>query len=290
MLYADILVNSIDLAAIYLLLSLGWVIVYRATGILNFAYGQFVMVGAYLYYELVVVAHLPWWIALLLALGLGAALSAAAFLGLLRPVTGQPLFAQVVLTMGLAVVISSVASMIWGPNAYVLPQPFTNHTYHLFAGATITLLDIGTAAIAVAAVVALLALMDKTRLGVHMRASAESPLLASQGGINVAFIAALSWALAGILCTLGGIAYSQQSLVSSGVSDIGLIGIAPALLGGLDSIKGALVGSIVVALAQNFGVLWFGGNAGNVSVYVVILLVLLVRPTGMFGEREVRRV
>lgn len=290
MLYVNVLIGSIDLAGIYVLLSLGWVIIYRATGILNFALGQFVMIGAYLYYELFVVAALPWWAALLISLGLGAALSALTFFGLLRPVTGQPLFAQVVLTMGLAIVITSVVSMIWGPTARVLPQPFANPVYRLPGGATITLIDICTAAVAVIAVIVLLVVMDRTRLGVHMRASAESPLLASQGGINIASIAALSWAVAGALITLGGIAYSQQSLLSPSVSDIGLLGIAPALLGGLDSIKGALVGSVVVALAQNYGVLWFGGNAADVSAYLMILLVLAVRPTGLFGTREIRRI
>jgi branched-chain amino acid transport system permease protein len=287
----NVLAGSLNLAAIYLLLSLGWVIIYRGTGLLNFAHGQFVMVGAYLYYELAVVMSLPWWLALSLALVLGAGLSALTFFGLLRPVTGQPMFAQVVLTMGLSIVMTSIVSMIWGPTALTIPRPFPNHVIHLPLGATVTVIDLGVAAGAIAAVLLLLLVFERTRLGVHMRATAESTLLSSLGGINVAVIAAVSWAIAGAMVTLGGIAFSQQSLLSLGVADIGMRGIAPALLGGLDSIKGALVGSVIVALMQNFGVLLFGGTAADVSAYVVILGVVMVfRPTGLFGSAEVRRI
>jgi branched-chain amino acid transport system permease protein len=290
MLNVQVLVNSIPLAGIYLLLSLGWVVIYRATGLLNFAHGQFVMLGAYIYYFLFVTYGLPWWLALVIALGLGGAASALAFLGLLRPVTGQPLFAQIVLTMGLSIVLTSVVSLIWGSTPRTLVPPFQNHVFHLGGPITITLIDLCTAALAVLAVIALQLISGKTRLGVQMRASAESPLLASQSGINVNLIAALSWAIAGALITLGGVAYSQQSLLSPGVADLGLRGIAPALLGGLDSVKGTLIGSVVVALAQNFGVLWFGGQAADVSAYVLIFIVLIVRPTGLFGAREIRRI
>lgn len=289
MLYVNVLVSSIPLAGIYLLLALGWVVVFRATGLMNFALGQFVMVGAYLYFELLSVAHLPWWIALVLSLLLGMALSAITYLGLLKPVIGQPLFAQVVVTLGLSIVITSLVSMIWGPGTQIVPAPFFDSTYHLF-GVTIGLTEICIAGVAIVGAIVLIVLMERTRLGLHMRAGAEMPLLASQGGINVAVLAALSWGIAGALITLGGIAYSQESLLSNQVANIGLLGIAPALLGGLESIKGAVLGAAIVAVAQNLGVLWFGGNASDVSVYVVILLVLLIRPTGLMGAREVRRV
>jgi branched-chain amino acid transport system permease protein len=285
-----LVIDSMVLAGIYTLLSLGWVIVYRATGLLNFAHGQFLMVGAYLYYALVVQAGIPWGWALPAALLAGAALSAAAYAGLLKPVTGQPLFSQVVLTMGLAIVMTSIVSMIWGPTAKPLPMPFHNEVYHLISGATITRIELAVTLTTVACVVVLLLLLGRTRLGVRMRAAAESPLLASQSGVSVPMIAAVSWSLAGVLITFGGIAYAQQSLVSPTLGDLGLRGIAPALLGGLDSIPGAIVGSIVVALVQNLGEFWFGGGAADVAAYLVILAVLAVRPTGFFGTREVRRI
>jgi branched-chain amino acid transport system permease protein len=115
-------------------------------------------------------------------------------------------------------------------------------------------------------------------------------LLASQSGVNVSVIAAVSWAVAGVLITFGGIVYAQQSMVSPSLSDLGLRGIAPALLGGLDSIPGAILGSLIVAIAQNLGVFWFGGGAADVAAYLVILMVLAVRPTGLFGAREIRRI
>jgi branched-chain amino acid transport system permease protein len=233
---------------------------------------------------------MPWGWALAAALLVGAALSAVAYAGLLKPVTGQPLFSQVVLTMGLAIVMTSLVSMIWGPTPKPLPVPFRNEVYHLASGATITKIDLAVTLTTVACVMVLLLLLGRTRLGVRMRATAELPLLASQSGVSVPVIAAVSWALAGLLVTFGGIAYAQQSLVAPTLGDLGLRGIAPALLGGLDSIPGAIVGSIVVAFAQNLGVYWFGGSATDVAAYLVILAVLAVRPTGLFGTQEVRRV
>jgi branched-chain amino acid transport system permease protein len=148
-------------------------------------------------------------------------------------------------------------------------------------------------AVTLAALVSVIVLvlgLGRTRLGVQMRATAEWPLLASQSGVNVSVIAAVSWAVAGVLITFGGIVYAQQSMVSPSLSDLGLRGIAPALLGGLDSIPGAILGSLIVAIAQNLGVFWFGGGAADVAAYLVILMVLAVRPTGLFGAREIRRI
>jgi branched-chain amino acid transport system permease protein len=286
----DLVIDSVVLAATYTLLSLGWVVVYRATGVLNFAHGQFLMAGAYLYYALVVEVGMPWGSALSIALLAGAALSAIAYTGLLKPVTGQPLFSQIVLTMGLATVMTSLVSMIWGPTPKPLPMPFRHEVYRLTSEATITKTELAVTLTTAACVVVLLFLLGRTRLGVRMRANAESALLASQSGVNVAVIAAISWALAGVLVTFGGVAYAQQSLVSPILAELGLRGIAPALLGGLDSIRGAIIGSVVVAFVQNLGVYWFGGGAADVGAYLVILAVLTVRPTGLYGTRDVRRI
>jgi branched-chain amino acid transport system permease protein len=192
--------------------------------------------------------------------------------------------------MGLAIVMTSLAGMIWGPTPKSLPQPFHNDVYKLIWGATISKTDLAVTLAALVSVIVLVLGLGRTRLGVQMRATAELPLLASQSGVNVSIIAAVSWAVAGVLITFGGIVYAQQSMVSPGLSDLGLRGIAPALLGGLDSIPGAILGSLIVAIAQNLGVFWFGGGAADVAAYLVILIVLAVRPTGLFGTREIRRI
>jgi branched-chain amino acid transport system permease protein len=287
--YLTVLINSVVLSGVYVLLALGWVIIYRATGVLNFAEGQMVLLGVFVYYTLVATESVTWWLALILALVIMGIIGALSYASLLRPISSQPLFSQIVLTMGLAIVIDAAIGIIWGPSTRSLPLPFHDSVYHI-GNTPVTLIDLSTIAAAVVAVVVLGITLGRSRLGLRMRAAAEHPLLASQSGINITHVAAISWAISGALITLGGVAYAQQSLVSNNLTDLGLRGIAPALLGGLDSITGALVGAVIISLAENLGVLWLGASSEDVAAFVVILVILIIRPYGLFGSREIRRV
>jgi branched-chain amino acid transport system permease protein len=123
-----------------------------------------------------------------------------------------------------------------------------------------------------------------------MRAAAELPLLASQSGININRVFRQAWAISGFALAIAGVGYAYLTLLSPSLSDLGLVGIAPALIGGLDSVGGAIIGSIAIAVVESYAGIYLGSGLGSVAPYFVILIALILRPYGLFGVREVRRV
>jgi branched-chain amino acid transport system permease protein len=208
----------------------------------------------------------------------------------MKPLAGRPVFSQIIVTFGLAVVMASVVSIIWGNQSSALASPVPKHLFYVPGGAVLTSLD---AVIIVAALVffaLVLVFLRFSRLGRQMRAAAESPLLASQTGIDINKVFRLSWMLAGVAMALGGVGAAYLTLVSNNLVELGLRGIAPALLGGLDDIRGVIVGAIVIALAEVLSAVYFGGGVQEVVPFLAILVVLAIRPYGLFGSAEVRRV
>jgi branched-chain amino acid transport system permease protein len=139
-------------------------------------------------------------------------------------------------------------------------------------------------------VAALIIFFRFSRVGIRMRAAAELPVLASQSGINITILFVIAWALASVAAALAGISYGLTNVVSPFVAQVGLRGLTPALIGGFESIPGTILGAIVLAVVETLGVRALGGNSQNAVVGAVLLVFLLIKPTGIFGEAEVRRV
>jgi branched-chain amino acid transport system permease protein len=290
------LVSAIGLAGLYVVAGLAWVILWRAAKILNFGMGQFVVLGAYFYLTLAGFAHLPFWIAFIGAVvGMG-------FVGflvqrlLLRRLLGTPAhaaghapFAPVVLTLGVSTVVEYVVLTIFGPNATTLPSPLPSGTIKLGSGIVITPQVIATWAIALVLMGATLVVIRYSKWGIQMRAAAEQPLLASQSGINVGNIFMAAWAASAAICALSGVTYSFGSAISPDLADIGLRTLAPVIVGGLDSVAGIIPGAIIVAVAENLMVLKFGEGVRDAAAMLVILAVLVIRPNGLFGTGDIRR-
>jgi branched-chain amino acid transport system permease protein len=285
-----IAVNSFVLAGSYILVSLGWVMIFRATQVLNFATGEMMAFGAYIFYGLVVAKHLPLGIALPLGLLIAAVFAGMVYLGLVRRLVTQPPFVVVVLTIGVSIVVTGMIAIVAGPQNDVLPPLFHNASYALPGGGHLPLIGLVTTLVALGVVGLLLAFFRFTDFGIQMRAAAELPALASRSGINVNLIFLISWAIAGVLTALGGISYGYTNVVSPGVSQLGLQGIAPALVGGFGSIGGTVFGSVIVAVIENIGVRYLGGGSDQAVVFAVLLVFVLFRPTGLFGTTEIRRV
>lgn len=282
--------ESIVLGAIYLQIALAWIIIYRSTQVLNFATGEFLLFAALIFATLTLGLGLGSLLALLLAAAITAVLAMVSHDVLLRPLAGRPVFSQIIVTLGLAIVLSSAMTLIWGNERRSLENPFSTDPHKLPGGAVFTDLDLVIVGISLAVFVALLLFLQRSRPGRQMRAAAESPLLASQTGLNINRINRLSWGMAGIATALAGIAFAQLTLVSQNIAELGLRGIAPALLGGLDDVRGAVIGAFAIAVIENLAAVYLGGESRNVVPFAVILIVLLIRPYGLFGSPEVRRV
>jgi branched-chain amino acid transport system permease protein len=290
------------------LIALGIVLIFKSSEVFNFAQGQLVMLGAYVTWWFTggsesgaEIFNLPLWAAVLLAI------IVMAFVGLfierlaLRPMTGQPLLSIVLMTLGLAAFLDGLTALTFGiepKNNF--PAPFSpSDVFRIpFPGAfndTIILKKTLVAAfiVAVLAMVAFMLFFRLTRTGLAMRATAEDHELARSVGIKVPHIFGLSWAIAGIIATLGGVLLASQVGVSLSLSTVVLIAFPAVLLGGLDSFPGAIVGGIIVglvaALAQASKVIEVR-NAAEIAPYVLLLIVLVIRPEGLFGQKRIERI
>jgi branched-chain amino acid transport system permease protein len=286
----DMVVSALVLAGAYILLGLSWVVIFRATRVLNLAVGQFMAVGAYMAFTFLVVFKMPFLVAILLALVSVALFAGLTFHLFVRPLHGQPHFVVVVLTIGWSIVIGGAISIIWGPDLHVLPQPIPDKVYLLPFGARLSTYGAATVIVAVVTATALVLFFRFSKLGIRMRAAAELPVLASQSGVNITVLFFIAWALAGICTTFAGISFGYTNVVSPAVAQIGLRGLTPALIGGFESLPGTILGAIILAFVEVVGVRLLGGESEDAVVAAVLLAFLMVRPTGVFGAAEVRRV
>lgn len=302
------IVNGLLNGAVIGLIALGVVLIYKSSEIFNFAQGHLLMLGAFV----------TWWFAgadetggelfnLPLGLAVVAALIVAVILGFLierfalRPMTGQPLLSVILMTLGLALLIEGVVSIIFGiqpkPN---FPTPIARtETFKIpFALAfqeTIFVKQILFVAFVIAVVMTIvLALYFRyTRAGLTMRATAEDHELARSVGINVPRVFGRSWAIAGIVATAGGVLLAMLTGASLTISTVVLVAFPAILLGGLESLPGAVVGGFAVGLTQalvSAAKAIEVRNSSEIAPYVLLLIVLIIRPEGLFGQKRIERI
>jgi branched-chain amino acid transport system permease protein len=286
-LWPETFASSLSLAALYIVLGLSWVVVFRTTKVLNFAVGEFAVIGGYFLFALR--TGLPWLVTVLIALLLAGCVGGATYAVALKPLAGRPHWTPAIVTMGVALMLDSIISIKWSSASVFLTAPFGNHVYS-FHGALLGTRDLVAIVGAVVALVLVLALLRYTRLGSRMRAAAEHPLLASQSGIRINRLFVVGWGMSAMVAALGGITYAIGTSLTPDAVSIGILGLAPALLGGLDSVGGVLIGGIVAALAVNFTVLYIGSGASDMVSALLVLVVLLIKPTGIFGTKDILRV
>lgn len=282
--------NALTLAGSYVLLSLGWVMIFRATNVLNFATGQFMAVGAYIFYALIVQAGIGFVPSIVLGLLIAAAFAGLCYLLVIRRLISQPPYIAVVTTLGFSIVIAGIIDIWQGADLKNLPSSYATSTISLPGGAKLPVLGLITTILAVVLVVVLVLFMRFTDFGIQMRAAAEDPGLSARTGIRVSRIMLMSWAIAGVVTAIGGISYGYTNVISPQASQLGLRGIAPALVGGFESVGGTVAGSVIVAVVEVLAVKYLGGAAGNGAVFAVLLLFVLLRPRGLFGTSSSRRV
>ena len=295
--FLQLVVAGVALGFQYALIALGFVIIFKATGVINFAQGGLVMLGAYLTYN----AHVTWGIAFWPSVLL--AVLATAFVGLLverlilRRMVGKPPFALIMITIGLLFVIQELVSAIWGFDALNLGDPWGIDTIEI-GDVVISVKDIWTVILATLVLLAFFAFFRFTSMGLAMRATAIDQEAALAQGMSAKRVFAVSWAIAGGVAAIGGVTLaSGPGGLSPTVQFFALLAFPAMILGGLDSPGGAVVGGIVIGLSQtltagyqNDYAPWLGQNFQTVMPYVVMVVVLLVRPYGLFGTREVKRI
>ncbi|HEU5019761.1 MAG TPA: branched-chain amino acid ABC transporter permease [Pseudolabrys sp.] len=281
-------VNIVVLASIYALIACGYVLIYRVSRVLNLAHGELMMLGAYL---VLATASLfgghP-------AIALGAAVLLSLLVGvlvyvfLMRKMTGEMVLAAILATVALGILVHGVIVLVWSSQQQYPAQALgvPNPSLVVLGGARISLWSAVLVATTVAVYGGLFGFLRFGRWGMRMRAAGQSPLLAAQRGINLHGIYALAWSLSTLTGALAGILMALDSGVTTSMPVIGLKAFPAALVGGLDSLGGALVGALIVAAAEVLLIYYVDPLLSDVVPFVVLLAMLMVRPWGLFGTRE----
>jgi branched-chain amino acid transport system permease protein len=287
---------GVALGSRYALVALGFVIIFKATGVINFAQGALVTLGAYFAFNFHQTWDLPFAVAVAMAVVTGALLGVLVQRLLLGRMVGKPVFGVIMITIGLLIVLDQVVPSIWGQDAVDLGAPWGIDTVKA-GDVVLNVRDLWTIGMAGAAVVAFFVFFKFSNIGLAMRASAVDQEAALARGISVRRVFAWSWGIAGCVAALAGV--SLGSAPAALTPSLGLVALAafPAMiLGGIDSPTGAVVGGVIIGVTQTLTAGYqpkyaefLGNNFYVVMPYVLMIAILLVRPYGLFGTKEVRR-
>lgn len=288
LLLAEFSIVGILAGGVLALIALGFVLVYKGTRVVNFAMGEFMMVGAYLFWTANVFLGLAWWLALVLALAGIALLGVVVERFVLRPLAGQPVISIVMATIGLGAILHGVAEAIWGGANLALPQ-LLPRTPVVLGEILVPGQALWSFALAVALIAAFTAYFHYSKGGIAMRAAASDPVTAYAMGIDVRKTQRLTWIFAGITGAVAGVIVASMTSLSPTLGTVALGVLAVIILGGLDSIAGAIVAGLIVGWLESITVAFFGGQARDVVPYLVVLVILIVRPYGLFGTRDIER-
>lgn len=285
--------NGVMIGLMYSLIALGFVLVYKATDAFNFAQGEFVMFAGLVAAVALQSYGAPLWLAVTAALALMAAFGFGLERVVLRPMIGRPAIAIVMATIGLAAVLRGFGPLVWGAETKPLPLPIPDSPIVL-GPLFIAPIEIAGAATSLVFLAAFGWFFLKSRVGIAMRAVADSQQVAMAMGINVQRYFALAWAMTGVVSALGGVVWGNLLGVDVQLSLVGLKVFPVVILGGMDSIPGAVVGGLIVGLVENVaaGYLdpYVGGGTKDFAPYVLMILALMIRPYGIFGKAIIERI
>jgi len=291
--FLQLLASGVVTGGIYALVAVGFVIVYKATGIINFATGELMMLGAFFAYTAMTAARAPFALALLVAVVAAGGLGALVERVVLRPLLGQRAISVIMVTIGLSSIFKGVAQMIWSGEYRSFPPIFPRAPLVL---GTVILpsRQVWPFAIALAAILLVGLGFRFTRTGTAMRATAGDQQAAFAMGIDIRRVFSLSWSLAAVTAAIAGVVVGTIGGISPQLGAIGLRMFPVVILGGLDSIPGALVGGIAIGVLENMAggyldPLLEGGGVKEVVPFVALVAILMIRPYGLFGTREVER-
>jgi branched-chain amino acid transport system permease protein len=294
--FIEVLVGGLLAGVMYSLVALGFVLIYKASGVFNFAQGTMVFFAALTYVSLV---ERGWnlWLALLATLAVMVALGVAIERVVLRPLVNQPQITLFMATIGLTFVLEGLSQLVWGSQPHGLelgiadvPMEWLSQKWNI----NVSQFDLFAALVAGALVAALAVLFQKTRIGRALRAVADDHQAALAVGIPLQHIWAIVWAVAGFVALVAGLMWGVRNGVQFALTFVALKALPVLLIGGFESIPGAILGGLIIGATEKLAEVYVGpmvgGGIESWFAYVVALLFLLVRPEGLFGEKRIDRV
>ena len=292
--FLQLVVTGFALGMVYALVAIGFVIILKCSEAFNIAQGHFVMIGGYLGYTFLVTFALPIWASLLLSIVVAIIMGLLIERLTLRPLVGQPVLAIVMMTIALATVLEGLATLIWGGEYKTYHGVLPTLTLKV-SGISIPSESLIGLIVSIVAVAMLLLLFRYTKIGLAMRATAEDLQVVQSVGIRATTVYAVSWVIACVVGVIGGILLGGVSGVMIPLAEIGLKAFAVVLLGGVNSIGGAIVAGIILGVLENVAAGYLdpllpGGGLAQIFPFVVMIVVLIFRPYGLFGLVRIERI
>ncbi len=289
MFFGMIIMSGLLNGAIYGLVALGFVLIYKCSSVLNFSQGHMLLLGSYVFWFFKSALGLPLPLSLLLAVGSGFLTGVLIERITLRKLIGQPLISMITVTIFLSLVLEGLVSMIWGTYPLQHVRIFSGSPVNL-GGIVLTTQNLFAFGLAMATALALILFFRFTRLGLAMRGVAEGHQIMQSMGISVKRILNISWGIAGIAATIGGIILGSTLGFQLSLSHIGLLAIPAAFIGGLESPEGAILGGLLIGLSESVISGYLGNAAGVPAAFIILIVVMLFRPYGFFGLEKIERV
>ena len=283
--------TGISIGCVYGLVALGFVLIYKATEVINFAQGELLMLGAFISFTLITMLNFPYWAALLVTTIVMGLLGALLERTVLRSLVGEPVYAMLIVTIGMSFFLKSVVSMIpgWGTDTHGFQTPFTGKFVRtdalVISWEYLAIILITTVLISV-----LFCFFRYTRVGMAMRATSQNQLAAVYMGISVTRVFSLTWTIAAALGGIGGILLSPITFVHMNMGFIALKAFPAAVLGGFGSLPGAIVGGLIIGVTESLSGVYLPEGWKDISAWLILIGVLIIRPQGLFGIQEKKKV
>jgi len=291
--FLQLVISGLVIGGVYALVALGFVLIYKASDVINFAQGEFLLIGAHLTLTFMLVYNLPLIPAVLGALLVAVLLGAAVERLILRPLIGEPIISMIMATIGLSSALRGLLQVFWGTETRTFPAVFSQEAVS-FGGLVVSPVYLWSLGLAVLLLAIFTFFFKRSLVGIAMRATADDQQAALSMGISVKIIFAVTWALAAAISTVGGVLLGNINGVNISLAHFGLKVLPVVILGGLDSIPGAIVGGFIIGLLENLagGYLdpLLGGGVKEVAPFVILVLILMIKPYGLFGKQIIERV
>src|SRR5499426_2241200 len=290
----QLLITGVAVGSVYALMALGFVLIFKASSVVNFGPGELVLFGAYVSWATILHMKLPLYVALPITLAVAIALGLVIERGVLRPLIGEPIISVIMVTFGVASVIRGVLNMAWGSDTRPFPALFSSEPFRL-GPVPVSPVHLWSFVSVMILLGAFSLFFKFSMTGMAMRATADNQQVAQSLGVSVKWIFALSWCIASVVSTLSGIILGNvRGGVDFSLVDLGLKVFPVVILGGLDSVMGAIIGGVLIGVLENLSGGYldpiFGGGVKEVAPFAVLVVILLFRPYGLFGKPEIERV
>ncbi len=290
----QLLVNGLVVGTLYGVVAMSFVLIYKATQVVNFAQGELLLVGAWVCWWLLTKHQVPFWIGMPITLVFMFVFGVLIQMVILRPMIGEPIISVIMVTIALSTVLQALMKWMFGVNLQPFPQ--------VFASTSVTVLGIQIQTVYLMSLVVSLVMMAGmawffrvSKYGLAMRATAFNQQVAQSLGISVKSVFAMAWAISAVVSAVAGVVVAIVNGVSAGLSAYGIKVFPAVILGGLDSIAGAVIGGIIIGLLENVShfvdaeyLHW--GNLYEIAPFYVLIIILMIKPYGLFGTRDIERI